>query len=248
MVREFSESGLSQKEFALKVGVHPLTVARWVESCSGKLLSDGPTSTSPASPFMVAVGTKVSPAPAQIRAGRITALGSYLEYERRTDPKAKDDRFVRLAAIVRHVESSIPPQASLLASSPKRSEPQASHFHAESAESVDVGWNPVVPIVAAEDCTQPSSLSGQRLMSAGLQLRLDLSEFGSEPFAHGMSDQQEIPRSRPAADVREAKEVEGFRFARAVFCSFGSRKATKAQETGFLAVQLQTELDHSLVQ
>jgi hypothetical protein len=85
-------------------------------------------------------------------------------------------------------------------------------------------------------------------MSAGLQLRLDLSEFGSEPFAHGMSDQQEIPRARPAADVREAKEVEGFRFARAVFCSFGSRKATKAQETGFLAVQLQTELHHSLVQ
>ena len=39
--------------------------------------------------------------PAQIRAGRITALGSYLEYERRTDPKAKDGRFVRLAAIVR---------------------------------------------------------------------------------------------------------------------------------------------------
>jgi hypothetical protein len=46
--------------------------------------------------------------PAQIRAGRITALGSYLDYERRTDPKAKDDRFVRLAAIVRHVESSDP--------------------------------------------------------------------------------------------------------------------------------------------
>ena len=46
--------------------------------------------------------------PAQIRAGRITALGSYLEYERRTDPKAKDDRFVRLAAIVRHVVSSDP--------------------------------------------------------------------------------------------------------------------------------------------
>jgi hypothetical protein len=48
LVREFSESGLSQKEFALKVGVHPLTVARWVESCSGKPLTEGPTSTSPA--------------------------------------------------------------------------------------------------------------------------------------------------------------------------------------------------------
>ena len=52
LVREFSESGLSQKEFALKVGVHPLTVARWVESCAGKRLTDGLASTSPASPFV----------------------------------------------------------------------------------------------------------------------------------------------------------------------------------------------------
>ncbi|MEY4243820.1 MAG: hypothetical protein RLZZ245_1405 [Verrucomicrobiota bacterium] len=36
LVREFSESSLSQKKFALKFGVHPLIVARWVESCSGK--------------------------------------------------------------------------------------------------------------------------------------------------------------------------------------------------------------------
>lgn len=52
LVREFSEPGLSQNEFTLKVGVHPLTVARWVESCAGKSLTDGPTSTSPASPFV----------------------------------------------------------------------------------------------------------------------------------------------------------------------------------------------------
>ena len=52
LVREFSESGLSQKEFALKVGVHLLTVARWVESFSVKPLTDGPASTSPASPFV----------------------------------------------------------------------------------------------------------------------------------------------------------------------------------------------------
>jgi hypothetical protein len=52
LVRDFSESGLSQKEFGLKGGVHPLTVARWVESCSGKPITDGPASTSPASPFV----------------------------------------------------------------------------------------------------------------------------------------------------------------------------------------------------
>jgi hypothetical protein len=44
-VREFSGSGMSQKEFALKVGVHPLTVARWVEYCWGKPLTDGSAST-----------------------------------------------------------------------------------------------------------------------------------------------------------------------------------------------------------
>ena len=52
LVREFSESGRSQKKFALKVGVHPPTVARWVESCAGKPLTGGPASTSPASPFV----------------------------------------------------------------------------------------------------------------------------------------------------------------------------------------------------
>jgi hypothetical protein len=58
LVREFSESVLSQKEFALKVEVHPLTVARWVESCSVKPLTDGPTSTSSVSSFVVPTATE----------------------------------------------------------------------------------------------------------------------------------------------------------------------------------------------
>ena len=52
LVRKFSESGLSQKDSALKVGVDPLTVTRWVESCAGKPLTDYPTSNSSASPFV----------------------------------------------------------------------------------------------------------------------------------------------------------------------------------------------------
>lgn len=51
LFRQFSVSGLSQKEFALKIGAHPLTVARWVDFCAVKSLTDGPTSTSSASPF-----------------------------------------------------------------------------------------------------------------------------------------------------------------------------------------------------
>jgi hypothetical protein len=37
--------------------------------------------------------------PAQIRAGGITALGSYLEFSRRNVPKAKDDRYAPLVTI-----------------------------------------------------------------------------------------------------------------------------------------------------
>ncbi len=46
LVRQFSESGGSQ-DLYLKVGVNPPTVARWVESCGGKPLTDGPSSLSP---------------------------------------------------------------------------------------------------------------------------------------------------------------------------------------------------------
>ena len=56
----------------------------------------------------VEVGSEVTPGHSHRFDQAVTALGSYLEYDRRTDPKAKDDRSERLAAIVRHVESSDP--------------------------------------------------------------------------------------------------------------------------------------------
>ena len=32
LVREFRDSGLNQREFAQKIGVHPLTVNRWIRT------------------------------------------------------------------------------------------------------------------------------------------------------------------------------------------------------------------------
>lgn len=63
--------------------------------------------------------------PERIRAGRITALGSYLEFERRNDPRAKDDRCVRSAAIDRHVEPAGPKSDAY------------SGFAAEATETID---------------------------------------------------------------------------------------------------------------
>ena len=81
LVREFSESGLSQKEFALKVGVYPLTVARWVESCAGKPLTDGPTSTSSVLRYnlsqMPAVRSGGASAVGQIVVGKLLTSATY---------------------------------------------------------------------------------------------------------------------------------------------------------------------------
>ena len=34
LIREFQDSGLNQREFAQKIGVHPLTVNRWIRTSS----------------------------------------------------------------------------------------------------------------------------------------------------------------------------------------------------------------------
>jgi len=67
-VQEFGASGLTQKEFAQQVGVHPLSVARWIRttavgSCSHGVLRD---ETTPASaPQFVEVRVRPTRAPMQ---------------------------------------------------------------------------------------------------------------------------------------------------------------------------------------
>lgn len=68
LVQEFGASGLTQKEFAQQVGVHPLSVARWIRttavgSCSHGVLRD---ETTPASaPQFVKVRVQPTRAPMQ---------------------------------------------------------------------------------------------------------------------------------------------------------------------------------------
>src|SRR5262245_34844537 len=70
--------------------------------------------------------------PAQIRASRITAPGSYLEFERRNASKAKDDRFGQQAAIATHGGSS---------------EPRSVAVSGCVAEAIDTRNGPVLDIV-----------------------------------------------------------------------------------------------------
>jgi len=66
LVLEFRRSGLTQKEFAWQVGVHPLTVARWIRTTSAAAVPDhvpggGPTPALPSQFVKVRVRTNQPP-------------------------------------------------------------------------------------------------------------------------------------------------------------------------------------------
>ena len=76
MAKEFRASGLSQREFAHKVGVHPLTVCNWVRITFGSRSAVSEVSSGMASPF-VAV---------QIRTGSAGSSCSGLEWPEVVSP------------------------------------------------------------------------------------------------------------------------------------------------------------------
>ena len=66
LVLEFRRSGLTQKEFAWQVGVHPLSVARWIRTTSAAAVPDhvpegGPTQALPSQFVKVRVRTNQPP-------------------------------------------------------------------------------------------------------------------------------------------------------------------------------------------
>ena len=85
-------------------------------------------------------------------------------------------------------------------------------------------------------------------MSASFQLRRHCAKLGTHTFADGVSKQQETSFPASSADMGEAQKVKGFRLAHSPSLPFSRREASKPDEPGFVAMQLQAELAHSLVQ
>jgi hypothetical protein len=100
-----------------------------------------------------------------------------------------------------------------LTPSPKRTKPVTHDLGAEADHLFDVRGHGMVREVPAHDRLDPLTLlrhgpvaSPKKLLSERLQLR-------AHSFVRGVSQQQELPRPRLPADMREAEEIESFRLA-----------------------------------
>ena len=198
---------------------------------------------------MVAVGTGVSPGPPHRseQAGLPhSALISGFGVETIPRPRMTDVR--RWQPSIDKWTHPLPIQPPLVASSPERAIPQVRRLGAELPDRAMIGRHAVVPVVPTKYRTQPFPLSSDRKMSSEPKFLLHLAELGTKPFALGISGQQESALPALPSNMREAQEAERLRFARSVPFPLSRRKATEADEPGFLAVQLQAKLRHSLVQ
>jgi hypothetical protein len=99
----------------------------------------------------------------------------------------------------------------------------------------------VVPVPSSDNRTKPSSHFWNGGISPEFQLFLDVLQLGLHTPAHRKTEQYELPVARLGANVREAKEVERFRFALAVSSASLSGESPEFDQACLFAVQRQTE-------
>jgi len=96
---------------------------------------------------------------------------------------------------------------------------------------------------------KPRALLRDGLVAPPPQVGRDLVQFGHHPLPLRVPVQEELPRPRAPADVREPEEVEGLRLpVEAALTSAIERVAPEGDEARLLGVQLQRELYESLAQ
>ena len=142
----------------------------------------------------------------------------------------------------------IPGQSSLLAAPAKDAMPVVTDREAEVGQGVPVARHSVVADVPAHDGPQPRAGFRHGGVHAPPQLGFHLAQLGLQPFANRLPKNQKASLARPAADVREAEEVEGFRFTQTGALPVLGRVAAELQQARLFRVQLQLELAHTLLQ
>ena len=120
----------------------------------------------------------------------------------------------------------------------------ASNSGAEGIEAADVGGHRIIGEVPAQDIRQPRALHGDRQVLALPDFAFDREQLGPLSFGDGVTHEDE-PSLFPwavAANVGEAQEPEGFGLALAAALPPFGRKATEADEPGFVGMELELEL------
>src|SRR5215216_5919198 len=142
----------------------------------------------------------------------------------------------------------LPRQACLLASSPQRPIPSASDVEPKHRQRTQVRRHPVITVVARDHRAQPSTHLRHRIVQPLAQFHFDFLQLSAFPLTHRPPQHRELPLSRLATDMREAKKVEALGFPLSTRFSVLDCKATKLNHARFLGMQFQFELGEALCQ
>src|SRR5258708_27361833 len=141
-----------------------------------------------------------------------------------------------------------PRQMVALTATAQHRSPQVSHRPAERAQRRSVHGHPVIAEMTQQDRAQVRSLFRDRRMQTLPQFVFQRPQFRLPPLPHRLSQHREMPLPGLPATMREAQEVERFRFPAATLSPILLRIAAKLDDARFVGVQFQPELRESLAQ
>jgi len=150
-------------------------------------------------------------------------------------------------ALGKHVHTS-PGHPTGLAPTLERLPPQLLDRRSKRPEGDHIRGHPVVRVVSARHALDVRALFGNGLMPASLELHFQLPQLGPHPLPHRPPHQDEPPRFRPPATMREAQEAERLRLPFSPPLSPLGRVASELNQARLVRMQLQRELAQALAQ
>lgn len=149
---------------------------------------------------------------------------------------------VRRYVTLFQLREAFPGQTMTLAAAMEHPPPRPANLLAEARQPVDIPGHREVVEVSPHHASQPFSDYGNRAVHHASQLRPDHFQRGTHPLLDRHAQDKKPALSGPAATVREAKKVEGFRLSLAPLSPISIRKTTKLDQPRFVWMQDQVKL------
>src|SRR5260370_41440180 len=147
-------------------------------------------------------------------------------------PRKKDFRLRK--PVISDLLDPLPRDPTVLTASRQRAAPEVDHVMAEGSDRCRVGRHGVIGEIASDNLRQPAPLLGDRLVHPGSHLLLDLLELAPHAGTPGFPLEEELALTVASADVGEAQEIEGLRFAEPALVAPVHRLATELDQTSLL--------------
>jgi hypothetical protein len=147
---------------------------------------------------------------------------------------------------VNEAPHTVPAHTAVLATSRQRAMPEPAHLRPEQKERRHVHRDRVVTHMASNYGAQPLAYCRDGLMHAPLDFTFDFAQLGLQPSMYRLPQHCEPSAARLPTDMGEAEKVEGFRLPFTSLLAVSGRKAAELHQAGFLGMQLQSELAHTL--